>query len=156
MKHKKDLEISELRKQYEAEAEARDKFEQLKNQLEKDLAEVRRNLESEKRARVDAERSSAKADANLDELKSRSTTSQRGHSKLDKDRKKALKELRRLKERYEALTIEKDEQDRLAWKFQEEVDSLTEQLDLEHKARVNDEKTRQTIKRRTRFHQRSC
>jgi len=38
------------------------------------------------------------------------------------------------------LIIEKDEQERLAWKFQEEVDSLTEQRDLEHKARVDAEK----------------
>jgi len=38
------------------------------------------------------------------------------------------------------LVIEKDEQERLAWKFQEEVDSLTEQLDLEHKARIDMEK----------------
>jgi chromosome segregation ATPase len=82
----------------------------------------------------------------LAELKSRTSAGQRGEGKADKERKKALKELRLLRERLEALIIEKDEQERLAWKFQEEVDSLTEQLDLEHKARINAEKVVKQIK----------
>jgi len=51
-----------------------------------------------------------------------------------------LKELRLLREKVEAVEGEKKEQERLAWKFQEEVDALTESLDLEHKALVSHDK----------------
>jgi len=42
MKHRKDLEISELRKQLDSESEARDKYESAKNELERDLAELKK------------------------------------------------------------------------------------------------------------------
>jgi len=71
MKHRKDLEISELRKQLDAESEARDKFELNKNELERDLIELKRNLEKEKLLRAEAERTARKADSNLQELKNK-------------------------------------------------------------------------------------
>jgi len=48
----------------------------------------------------------------------------------------------------EALEIAKDEQERLAWKFQEEVDSLSEQLDLIHRNRTDGEKEVKLLKQR--------
>jgi len=101
MKHRKDLEISELRKQLDSESEARDKYESAKNELERDLAELKRNLEKEKILRAEAERSSRKADSNLQELKTRSGGVIRGASKelqkLLKNKKKFESDLKDLK-----------------------------------------------------------
>jgi len=85
MKHKKDLEISELRKQPKPKLETNSNNSKINSKRPRRGATQPR---SEKRHRTDAERS-AKTDSNLDELKWRATTSQ-GHSKLDKERKKAL------------------------------------------------------------------
>jgi len=44
MKRKKDVEINQLRKQLDAESEARDKFEQLKNELERNLGDQKKKV----------------------------------------------------------------------------------------------------------------
>jgi len=59
-----------------------------------------------------------------------------------------LKEMRGLREKLETLEVSKDEQERLAWKFQEEVDSLSEQFDLIHRNRMDQEKEVKLLKQR--------
>jgi len=58
-----------LKKQLDA--EACDKFEQLKNELESMYDDAKKNLESKKRLHNDAEREQRKAEAVLEELKNR-------------------------------------------------------------------------------------
>jgi len=102
-----------------------------------------------KKARIETERILKKSESTLLETKSRFELENKGSSNLDKDRKSALKEIRALRDKLEALEIDKDEQERLTWKLQEEFDSLSEQTDAIHRTRVESEKELKILKQRS-------